>query len=178
MARSRVLCAAAVVVACLLGLAATASACPGARAVPSSANVDRVERATACLINVARARAGLRRLRIAPALARAADRHAQEMVAKGFFSHAGSDGTTPTQRAKRAGFQPRGGFLSVGEIIAWGSGPLGSPAEVVQSWLRSPPHRAIMLGRRFRQIGVGIALGAPGTGEGGATVSAELGVRG
>jgi uncharacterized protein YkwD len=178
MARSRLLCAAAIVAACLLGPAALASACAGDRAVPTSANVARVERATACLINAARAQNGLPRLRTAPALGRAAAFHAQEMVANGYFSHDGSDGTTPTQRAKRAGFMPRNGALDVGEIIAWGSGSLGSPAEIVQSWLQSPPHRATLLDRRFRQVGVGIVLGAPGTGESGATVTAELGVRG
>ena len=42
-----------------------------------------------------------------------------------------------------------------------------------------PPHRAILLRRRYREAGVGLALGAPleGFGEDGATLSLNFGAR-
>lgn len=47
----------------------------------------------------------------------------------------------------------------VGETIAWGVGVDGSASAIVGMWLASPPHRATMLGRGFRRIGVGVAVG-------------------
>ena len=46
----------------------------------------------------------------------AAQRHVQDMVAKNFFSHAGSNGSTPGQRVRAAGFAWR----LVGENVAVG----------------------------------------------------------
>jgi uncharacterized protein YkwD len=47
----------------------------------------------------------------------------------------------------------------------------------VRSWLRSPGHRAILLDGRYHDLGVGIALGAPGR-DGGATFTGDFGSRG
>ena len=49
----------------------------------------------------------------------------------------------------------------VGENIAWGSGGQGSPKATVARWMSSPMHRSTMLSRRFRDIGVGVAMGSP-----------------
>jgi len=46
----------------------------------------------------------------------------------------------------------------VGEDIAWGTGLLSSPVAIVDSWMKSPPHRAVILTPQFREIGVGTAL--------------------
>ena len=43
-----------------------------------------------------------------------------------------------------------------------GSGGRATPASIVRSWLTSPGHRAILLDGRYKDLGVGIALGAPG----------------
>ena len=48
---------------------------------------------------------------------------------------------------------------------------------IVAEWLHSAEHRAILLSPRFREVGIGLAIGAPGTGEGGATVAADFGAR-
>jgi len=42
----------------------------------------------------------------------------------------------------------------VGENTAWGTSADGTPASIVQAWLHSPPHRAIMLDPRFRYTGI------------------------
>ena len=48
-----------------------------------------------------------------------------------------------------------------GENIAWGRGERATPREIVRAWMESPPHRANVLGRSFRELGVGVAPGAP-----------------
>ena len=39
--------------------------------------------------------------------------------------------------------------------IAWGTGLLSSPVAIVDGWMHSPPHRAVILTPQFREIGVG-----------------------
>ncbi len=31
----------------------------------------------------------------------------------------------------------------------------------VEEWMRSPSHRVTMLSRRYRQVGIGVAIGSP-----------------
>jgi uncharacterized protein YkwD len=59
------------------------------------------------------------------------------------------------RRLRRHGVQAR----TLGETIAWGAGADASAARLVAMWLASPPHRATILRRGFRQVGVGIAIG-------------------
>ena len=67
---------------------------------------------------------------------------------------------------------------SLGENLAWRSGAAATPAHIVEAWMRSPGHRRNILDGGFREIGVGLATGAPRrTGGGGATYVNELGHR-
>jgi uncharacterized protein YkwD len=52
---------------------------------------------------------------------------------------------------------------------------LATPATIVDSWMNSPPHRAILLGRDFRDMGIGIATGTPSGGADGATFTLDAG---
>ena len=83
------------------------------------------------------------------------------MACNDFFSHTGSDGSTPWERAVRAGYYPS----YLGENLYMGSGSYNTPKSVVQGWLNSPAHRAIMLATEPVHIGVGYALD-PATGAG------------
>jgi uncharacterized protein YkwD len=70
---------------------------------------------------------------------------------------------------------------SLGENIAWGSGTLATPRSIVRAWMHSPEHRANILNGGFRDIGIGIATGAPvplGSRLGGATYTTDFGTRG
>jgi uncharacterized protein YkwD len=178
MARHRTLCTVAASVAFLLVPAASAAACAGAGARPTNATLDRATDATVCLINQARAQHGLGALRSAGTLARAATAHSRDMVRRGFFSHSSPSGSTPQQRIDRTGYLDGARSWAVGETIAWGSGGLATPASIVRGWLRSFGHRAILLDGRYDDVGVGIAIGAPRGGEGGATFTGDFGGRG
>ena len=157
----------------LLVLASPAAACRGALTAGSVASEGR---ATLCLLNAERARHGLPPLRSERRLARAAGEHAHDMVLRGFFGHVSPEGVTLEQRLHRAGYLRRPLVYTVGETIAWGEGADATPAAIVDGWMRSPPHRATILRRGFRDVGLGLALGSPEGGDG-TTVAANFGGR-
>ncbi len=113
------------------------------------------------LINQERQARGLAPLQVHSALQTAARGHSQDMACNGFFGHTGSDGSTPWERALRAGYAPS----YLGENLYMGSGGYNQPQAVVQSWLNSPGHRDIMLASEPVHIGVGyVFLSETGTG--------------
>jgi uncharacterized protein YkwD len=142
---------------------AAAAACPAATATPDRASRPVVVDATFCLINRERARRGLPRLREDGRLARSAQRYSSEMAVRNFFGHVSPAGTTLTTRLRAAGYLAGVRAYRIGENIAWGAGPDATAHETVQGWMRSPGHRANILGRGFREVGVGVAPGAPVT---------------
>jgi uncharacterized protein YkwD len=135
-----------------------AQRCPGARR--RSGGRAR-QAAVGCLVNKARTGAGLRGFRWSPKLGRAASRHARDMARRGYFGHQRSGGPSLGRRVRAAGFRGR----DVGEAIGYGCGSLSTPASIVNAWLASPPHRAILLSGR-RRVGVGVS-GRPPVGCGG-----------
>ena len=97
---------------------------------------------------------GLRRLRTDRHLTRAASVHAAAMIHGGVFSH----GRPTLGRVRAAGFS---GHLAA-EALAWGCAHGASARAVMASWLHSSAHRAIVLGRGFRDVGIGVMPGTPG----------------
>ena len=156
-----------------LGSAAVAAAqgCRGAHS--QSAPVG----ATLCLINVERRSRGLAPLSANATLARAARRHATDMVLRGYFSHISPSGMTFTDRLRRSGYLRRTCSWSAGETLAWGIGTRATPAGTVSAWMHSPPHRAVLLGRSYREAGIGAVGGVPGNRFAGATYAGEFGRR-
>ncbi len=152
---------------------AAASGCAGASAHVSQASSATFRGATLCLLNRERARHGLRPLRHNRRLSLAARRHSRAMARHNFFAHGSF-----AARIRRAGYLRSARRWSVGENIAWGAGARGTPAAIVGAWMASPPHRQNILGG-FREVGVGIAAGAPVGGvSGAATYTTDFGIRG
>jgi uncharacterized protein YkwD len=123
-----------------------------ALAVPAPATAarrhDRVERSVIRHINAVRHANGLASVRPWRALRHAAEEHSRDMARANFFDHPSSDGTPFDVRVRRyVGSRP------IGETLAALSGG-GQAARVVQMWMDSPPHRAILLERTFRRIGL------------------------
>lgn len=77
--------------------------------------------------------------------------HATDLACNDFFSHTGSDDSSPSERVSAQGYS----WSSVGENIYAGSGSYGSPSSAFQGWMDSPGHRANILSSSFTQIGVG-----------------------
>jgi uncharacterized protein YkwD len=158
-------------IAGLLAWAPGAGACPGAQVPAGGESADQARLAMTCVINRVRRHHHLHRVHGTVPLGIAAQEHSDAMNANDFFAHDG-DGT-PTSRTAAAGF--RGS--SIGEVLAFGTGGLGSPAAMVRAWMHSAEHRQILLMRRWRQIGVGVGFGSP-TGpdvSGEATYTADFG---
>ena len=134
--------------------------------------------AVLCLHNRERGARGLPLLRESAKLRRAAEGHSGDMVASGFFAHDSPVGADMADRILGTGYARDQGW-SLGENIAWGTGSLATAAEIQRAWMDSPGHRANILRRQFREIGIGIAVGAPVDAGGldGATYTADFGVR-
>ncbi|MGH3075139.1 MAG: CAP domain-containing protein [Gaiellales bacterium] len=109
-------------------------------------------------INKVRANHGLHPIVISTRLHLAARRHSHDMLWRGYFAHTSPTGSTLTQRVMGSGFITYGQWWA-GETLAWGSGSYGDPSGVVQAWLKSPEHRAIMLSSRYHLAGIGRAYG-------------------
>lgn len=179
MRRVRFLLPAFAATAALAVTPATSSAagCAGAHVTPTAAHAARVRHATLCLVNRERVRRGLPRLRAQRSLTRAASRYARLMVTRHFFDHVSPGGSTMAQRIKRTNYLRGTRGWSLGENLAYGSGSSATPAQIVDAWMHSAGHRRNILDRGFREIGVGVALGAPHGGAG-ATYVNEFGRRG
>jgi uncharacterized protein YkwD len=154
--------------------AAAAERCSGADSRPSTARLSTVERATLCLLNRERTTRGRMALRSNRQLHDAAVRHSRDMAQRDYFGHNTLGGRDWDDRIRRAGYS----FTVVGENIAWGAGRNSTPRAIVRAWMRSTKHRANILGREFRDIGVGIARGAPAAGVSNAAVyTTDFGAR-
>ena len=147
--------------AILLTAAATALACPGANRTPAQLTVKEARASVVCLINQRRKHNGLRKVRVDDRLGRAAQRHSRSMDAYNFFDHESPGGGDPVSRIQATGYLAGARAWGVGENIRWGSGGLGTPRVAVAEWMASPSHRHVMLSGRYREIGIGVAIGSP-----------------
>lgn len=86
----------------------------------------------------------------------AAGAHALDMATNNFFSHTGSDGSSPFQRIAAAGFA--GG--AQGENIAAG---YTTAASVVAGWMTSPGHCNNIMGASYVYMGAAYAYSASST---------------
>jgi uncharacterized protein YkwD len=148
--------------------------------MPTNDNVLAMRAATLCLLNEERAKHGLKPLISHPQLEKAAQNYSRAMVRERFFDHVSPGGSTLLSRVRRGTRYLQGARrYSLGENIAWGSGTYATPAETVQGWMESPGHKANILNRRFKHIGVGVAPGAPEDGEGmpAVTITTDFGQR-
>ena len=127
---------------------------------PEAGRADDVAARVLALVNEARAaprQCGgqpfqpVRPLALNTQLTQAAARHAQDMAQHGFLAHEGRDGSTPADRATRAGYPWR----SIGENVASGQ---TTPEQVVRDWLRSPEHCGNIMEARFTEMGVAFAV--------------------
>lgn len=128
---------------------------------PSELRPPRIRELVLCLHNEERVRQGLPALETEPRLQDAAQRHAEDMVARRFFSHDTPEGLRPEDRALNAGYPTK--HYSSGENLAWGTGLEAAPVEVVDGWMHSPGHRENILRNAFTQMGVGVVAGVPET---------------
>jgi uncharacterized protein YkwD len=157
--------------------ARTAAAdCPGSDLVPTAENLGAVRAAIVCLHSAIRAERGMRPLGENSSLLRAAVAHSADMVSQRYFEHTGPSGTTMRDRLFGT-YVRRSQAWTLGENIAWATGSEATPANIMASWMASPGHRANILRRAYREVGVGIVVGVPSDATAGATFTADFGSR-
>ncbi len=100
------------------------------------------------LVNVERAKAGLKALTEDWELSRVARYKSQDMHDLRYFSHTSPTYGSPFDMMKAFGIR----YRTAGENIAMG---YRTPAAVVQGWMNSPGHRANILNASYTKIGVG-----------------------
>jgi len=165
-------------VPCVTGVTCQPKPCPNADLVPASGNLARVEQATLCLVNKQRTRHHLSKLHLSHPLRAVARKYARQMVAQHFFEHVSPAGTTFVQRIQHSTYLHNANGWSLGENLAWGSGPLATPRKIVSAWMHSPGHRRNILDGSYSDAGMGVALGTPVSGTPGATYANEFGHKG
>jgi uncharacterized protein YkwD len=114
-----------------------------------------------CEIERLRARRGLRNLDSDGRLAKAARRHASDMVERHYFSHWSPAGADVADRARRTGYAKRDCEWRLGEVLAWGVGGRSTAAATVRAWMASPTHRRILVSNKYSDVGVGTVAGTP-----------------
>ena len=99
-------------------------------------------------MNAVRKSHGLPALRVDFHLVRAARGHSADMMRRQYFAHGSVGGRVAASGARGPLF---------GEDLAWAQGITAN--WVVEHWLASPRHRAILLRPGFRRVGIGYAFG-------------------
>jgi uncharacterized protein YkwD len=153
---------------------AQAAACPAAAEPLGAVPPATVEAAVLCRVNAERAAHGLAPLRRAAALETTAQRHAVDMVARRYFAHVSPSGGNVEKRARRAGFLTAPCYV-LGEDLARAPADAASADAVVDAWMASPGHRAVILDGEFREAGIGLVGRMPDGDAPGATFVLEAG---
>lgn len=147
----------AFVVCALLGgtarykVKAQAGTCPEAADLQTSQEPNIVAQ-----VNKDRTAANLTPVTINALLTAAAQRQSNDMAAKDFLDHTGSDGSAFDTRAADAGYKMATG----GENILFRMDLSADGA--YQQWWNSPPHKANMMNPDYKEIGVAFACTAQG----------------
>ncbi len=152
------------IAACITALAGPAQAsaeCANADTLPTAENLPEIRAAVICLHNEARAKADVAALSGDGRLAESAQRHSDDMVAQGFFGHDDPSGIDPFDRMRRTGYIGPRVVWNAGETIAWAGGSYATPRAVMKAWMDATSQRLTILAPDFRDIGVGVTLGAP-----------------
>lgn len=123
-----------------------------ARQTAGLTDLNQVRAAMLARVNAERARAGRPALELDPRLNETAQHHADDMLARSYYSHSSPEGTTPIDRVRKTGYAPH----IVAENIA--RGPFAVD-EAMDNWMASHEHRGNLLHPAFRDLGVGVAVG-------------------
>jgi hypothetical protein len=106
-------------------------------------------------------------LRLNTELTAAAQAKANDMAARGYWSHVSPDGKQPWSFVATSGYN----YQAAGENLAYG---FGSSDEVINAWMHSPEHRANILNADYQDVGFATANAPSYQGEGAQTIIVAL----
>lgn len=139
------------------GLLAPPAACP--EGISPTAAAAAQEQGMLCMVNYARTQAGEQALRDNGTLTESASDKSRDVLECDSFSH--------TACGREFTYWMRAtGYLSMpcwraGENLAWGAGEYGSVRSIFRAWMRSPEHRANILGD-YAETGIDVRTGTLG----------------
>lgn len=146
----------------------------------SERSLQTLNRHVLAAVNRFRAAHGLVALRESAELDRAARQHSLEMGRLGYFGHSSANGTAFWRRIRHYYPARRYSYWSAGENLVWAS-PSLSAGSAMKLWIGSAPHRANLLSRQWRQIGISaVAVVRAGGVYGGrrvAIITTDFGIR-
>src|SRR3989344_9102251 len=103
-------------------------------------------------VNPVRQSADLLPLQTSEKLSEAAQMKAEDMIARGYFSHTGPDGETPWSWLNKVSYK----YALAGENLAKN---YYDSELLVKAWLNSPSHAQNILNGYYTDIGIGVATG-------------------
>jgi len=156
---------------------ASAAPCVNTTITPDNTNLELVRVALLCLHNQIRVQAGLPTLKDNAKLRKAAVGHSNDMVNDGFFDHTSPNGDTFVDRIIGAGYAKRNDGWTIGENLAWGTGELSTPQAIMDAWMNSAGHKANIVKKSYKEVGIAVRIGVPTDGTVGATVTADFGAK-
>jgi uncharacterized protein YkwD len=176
-----------VLAAIVASLALVALASPSSASALTVSDRNSLEASVVARVNAVRESYGLRPLTVVSRLRDAADRHTSSMGAWSYFRHElytpGHSSTWTSFGTWIRWYWPGPGYSSwsAGENLAWGAPDLSS-SQAVSRWMASPDHRANILNRAWRNIGVAavhvsVPRGYYGNWDDVTIVTAEFGTR-
>lgn len=130
----------------------------------ASPDLDSLRSTSLALVNKDRKAHNLPSLQLDQTLNRIAQAHAEDMLAKGYFSHVSPSGRTPMQRFLSAGGSKsrvlRENIFHCMDCAQ--PADAKSVAELESGWMHSPPHRENILAKGITRYGFGLAENSSG----------------
>ena len=120
----------------------------------SSSGLTAAEQQAVTLMNADRNANGLPSLKVNTKLVALAERYAQDMINRGYFSHYDPEGRSPFDRMQQAGIM----YRTAGENLAINS----SVAAAEKAFMNSSGHRANILNSTYTEVGIGVKYAANG----------------
>src|SRR6266550_8892725 len=118
--------------------------------VAEGASLDGAEQDLVARVNAFRSARSLPTLVVSDTLTSAAKWMSGDMGTRNYFAHTSLDGRSPTQRMADAGYPAFSTWT--GEDLAAG---YTSTGDVLNGWINSPAHYAVLVNPHYRAIGVG-----------------------
>jgi uncharacterized protein YkwD len=154
--------------------------CAYANLRPTPTDAARVDASTLCLLNQVRAAYRLLPLRSNRELQAVAGAQVTGMVRHDYFGDNSPSGQTPATLIEALPYGADASSLATAQNLGWGTRSAATPAGIVTAWMRSQPHREVILTGTFRDAGIGVSPAVPsilGHGQRGATYAVEFAAR-
>jgi uncharacterized protein YkwD len=136
---------------------AAGTKCQKANAGPRGTTSDKLGQAVECLIAKQRKGANVKQLDPVGSLSGVADKHSDVMIKEDCLNHRCDGEKSLEKRIVRSGYPIPGGRYGFAEI----TGCSVTPKAMVEAWMRKRVFRKRILGRSYRDVGVGAAKGSP-----------------